>query len=149
VSKLSCFFEEIKPVKLQKKVLQNIINFLIKNEHKQPGDVSVIFCSDDYLLKINEQYLNHNYYTDIVTFDYVENSVISGDLFISVHRVEENASQLGITFEEELYRVVFHGLLHLCGYKDKTIAEKELMREKEDFYLEKAGLKGRRNDTKI
>jgi probable rRNA maturation factor len=90
------------------------------------------------LLKINEQYLNHNYYTDIVTFDYVENSVISGDLFISVDRVEENASQLGVSFDEELYRVIFHGILHLCGYNDKTIAEKEMMREKEDFYLEKS-----------
>jgi probable rRNA maturation factor len=141
VSKLSFFFEDIKPVKLQKKVLQNTIDFLVENEHKHPGDVSVIFCSDDYLLKINEQYLNHNYYTDIVTFDYVENSVISGDLFISVDRVEENASQLGVTFDEELYRVIFHGILHLCGYNDKTIAEKEMMREKEDFYLKKAGFR--------
>lgn len=139
MSKLSCFFEETKPVKLHKKELQNTIDFLIKNEHKRPGEVSVIFCSDDYLLKINEQYLNHNYYTDIVTFDYVENSVISGDLFISVDRVDENASQLGVTFNEELYRVIFHGILHLCGYKDKTNAEKEVMREKEDFYLEKVG----------
>lgn len=141
MSKLSYFFEEIKPVKLHKKAIQNTISFLIKNEHKHPGEVSVIFCSDDYLLKINEQYLNHNYYTDIVTFDYVENSVISGDLFISVDRVEENAGEMGVSFDEELYRVVFHGILHLCGYKDKTNAEKKVMREKEDFYLEKAGFK--------
>ena len=144
MSKLSFFFEEIKPVELQKKVLQNTFDFLIRNEHKSPGEVSVIFCSDDYLLKINEQYLNHNYYTDIVTFDYVENSVISGDLFISVDRVEENASQLGVTFDKELYRVIFHGILHLCGYKDKTNAEKEVMREKEDFYLEKVGFKNKK-----
>jgi probable rRNA maturation factor len=141
VSKLSFFFEDIKPVKLQKKVLQNAIDFLVVNEHKSAGEVSVIFCSDDYLLKINEQYLNHNYYTDIVTFDYVENSVISGDLFISVDRVEENASQLGVSFDEELYRVIFHGILHLCGNNDKTNAEKEMIREMEDFYLEKAGFK--------
>jgi len=141
VSKLFYFFEEIKPVKLHKNTLQNTIDFLIINENKHPGEVSLIFCSDDYLLKINEQYLNHNYYTDIVTFDYVENCVISGDLFISIHRVEENASQLDVTFDEELYRVVFHGILHLCGYKDKTSAEKKVMREKEDFYLEKAGFK--------
>lgn len=139
MSKLSFFFEEINPVKLQKKVLQNTIKFLILTENKLPGEVSVIFCSDDYLLKINEQYLNHNYYTDIVTFDYVENSVISGDLFISVDRVKENASQLDVTFDEELFRVILHGMLHLCGYKDKTNAEKEVMREKEDFYLDKAG----------
>jgi probable rRNA maturation factor len=141
VSSLSFFFEEVRFVKLPKEVLQNNIEFLIKNENKYPGDVSVIFCSDDYLLKINEQYLNHDYYTDIVTFDYVENSVISGDLFISVDRVEENAGQLGVSFDEELYRVIFHGILHLCGFKDKTNAEKEMMREKEDFYLEKAGFK--------
>jgi rRNA maturation RNase YbeY len=141
VSKLAFFFEDIKPVKLQKNIVQNTVYFLVENEHKHPGDVSVIFCSDEYLLKINEQYLNHNYYTDIVTFDYVENSVISGDLFISVERVDENASQLGVSFNEELYRVIFHGILHLCGFNDKTSAEKEMMREKEDFYLEKAGFR--------
>lgn len=141
MSKISFFFEEIRPVKLHKKVLQNTIIFLVKNENKLPGGVSVILCSDDYLLKINEQYLNHNYYTDIVTFDYVENSVISGDLFISVDRVKENAAEIGVSFNEELYRVIFHGVLHLCGYKDKTDAEKKVMREKENFYLEKAGFR--------
>ncbi len=141
MSEISFFFEETKPIKLQKKVLKNTVDFLIQNENKHAGEITVVFCSDDYLLKINEQYLNHNYYTDIVTFDYVENSVISGDLFISVDRVNENASQLGVNFDEELYRVIFHGILHLCGFKDKTNAEKRLMREKEDFYLGKAGFK--------
>ncbi|MEE4286428.1 MAG: rRNA maturation RNase YbeY [Mariniphaga sp.] len=139
--KVSFFFEEIEPIKLHKKVVKNAFDFIIKSEQKFPGEISVIFCSDNYLLKINEQYLNHNYYTDIVTFNYVENSVISGDLFISVHRVDENANQMGVNFDEELYRVMFHGMLHLCGYNDKTNAEKKVMREKEDFYLGKAGFR--------
>lgn len=139
--KVSFFFEEIEPIKLHKKVVKNAFDFIIKSEQKFPGEISVIFCSDNYLLKINEQYLNHNYYTDIVTFNYVENSVISGDLFISVHRVDENANQMGVNFNEELYRVMFHGMLHLCGYNDKTNAEKKVMREKEDFYLGKAGFR--------
>jgi rRNA maturation RNase YbeY len=141
VIKVSFFFEEIEPIKLHKKVVKNAFDFIIKSEQKFPGEISVIFCSDNYLLKINEQYLNHNYYTDIVTFNYVENSVISGDLFISVHRVDENANQMGVNFNEELYRVMFHGMLHLCGYNDKTNAEKKVMREKEDFYLGKAGFR--------
>jgi rRNA maturation RNase YbeY len=141
VSKLSFFFEKIEPVKIQKGAVQNAIDFLIENEKKQPGEISVIFCSDEYLLKINEQYLNHNYYTDIVTFDYVENSVISGDLFISLDRIKENSAQFNVAFKEELYRVILHGVLHLVGYKDKTATEKKLMRGKEDFYLKKAGFK--------
>jgi len=141
VSKLSFFFEKIEPVKIQKEAVQNAIDFLIENEKKQPGEISVIFCSDEYLLKINEQYLNHNYYTDIVTFDYVENSVISGDLFISLDRIKENSAQFNVAFKEELYRVILHGVLHLVGYKDKTATEKKLMRGKEDFYLKKAGFK--------
>ncbi len=141
MSKLSFFFEKIEPVKIQKEAVQNAIDFLIENEKKQPGEISVIFCSDEYLLKINEQYLNHNYYTDIVTFDYVENSVISGDLFISLDRIKENSAQFNVAFKEELYRVILHGVLHLVGYKDKTATEKKLMRGKEDFYLKKAGFK--------
>lgn len=139
MSSLTIFFEEVRPFQLQKKLLKNTIEYLIKNENKYTGDITVIFCSDDYLLKINEQYLNHDYYTDIITFDYVENSVISGDLFISTDRVKENSAQLNVSFEKELYRVVLHGILHLTGYKDKTEDEKKVMRGKEDFYLAKAG----------
>jgi len=135
VSKLSLFYEEIKPLKLNRQNLQKLIRSLIQNEKKTFGDISVIFCSDEYLLKINEQYLGHNFYTDVVTFDYVENSVISGDLFISVDRVAENAEEYDNPFIEELYRVIIHGVLHLLGYKDKTEEEQALMRSKEDFYL--------------
>ena len=99
------------------------------------GTISIIFCSDNYLLEVNKQYLNHNYFTDIITFNNVEDSVISGDLFISLDRVKENAETFHSKFVVELYRVVFHGILHLIGYNDKTETEKKLMRQKEDFYL--------------
>lgn len=135
MSELSLFFEEIERLNLNGQYLQKLIGSLIQKEEKIFGDISVIFCSDEYLLKINEQYLGHNYYTDIVTFDYVEKSVISGDLFISVDRVAENAEKYGNSFIEELHRVLIHGVLHLVGYKDKTTEEQSLMRDKEDFYL--------------
>jgi probable rRNA maturation factor len=135
VSELSLFFEEIERLNLNGQYLQKLIGSLIQKEEKIFGDISVIFCSDEYLLKINEQYLGHNYYTDIVTFDYVEKSVISGDLFISVDRVAENAEKYGNSFIEELHRVLIHGVLHLVGYKDNTTEEQSLMRDKEDFYL--------------
>ena len=133
------FFEAVQPFNFHKNTVQELILFLIENEKKTPGDIAVIFCSDNYLLKLNEQYLGHDYYTDIVTFDYVENSIISGDLFISIDRIKDNADQLDVSFDEELQRVIIHGVLHLTGYKDKTNAEKLIMREKENFYLEKIG----------
>ena len=134
---ISFLEENITPPTIRKKKIREGINFLIENEEKHPGEISVIFCSDNFLLKINEQYLSHDYYTDIITFDYVENSVISGDLFISLERVEENARQLDLSFEEELNRVILHGVLHLVGYNDKTEIQKKEMKEKEDFYLQK------------
>ena len=99
------------------------------------GELSVIFCSDEFLLDMNKEYLNHDYYTDIITFDYVEGNIISGDLFVSLDRVKENAEMYNSRMLRELYRVVFHGTLHLCGYKDKTDEEQKVMRAKEDYYL--------------
>jgi rRNA maturation RNase YbeY len=99
------------------------------------GEIAVIFCSDDHLLAMNRQHLGHDYYTDIITFDYTESRVVSGDLFISVDTVRRNAQEYGIPFLQELHRVIVHGVLHLCGYKDKTPAEARQMRAKEDFYL--------------
>lgn len=104
-------------------------------EGKTLGDVNVIFCSDDYLLEMNREHLEHDYYTDIITFDYTEEGVVSGDLFISVDRVADNASGLSVSFLDELNRVCVHGLLHLCGYKDKSEADELLMRSKEDEML--------------
>ena len=104
-------------------------------EGMQLGDVSVVFCSDEHLLQMNKEYLQHDYYTDIITFDYTEDDVVSGDLFISVDRVEENANEFDAPFQDELHRVCIHGLLHLCGYKDKSDKEEELMRSKENEML--------------
>jgi probable rRNA maturation factor len=135
VSKIKFVFEDVKKIVLKRDLLKRYAEYLVNNEKKELGNVTVIFCSDDYLLKINEEYLGHNYFTDIITFDYSENSLISGDLFISLERIAENASEFSTTFKKELARVFFHGLLHLCGYKDKTHSEQLEMREKEDFYL--------------
>ncbi|MCD7974082.1 MAG: rRNA maturation RNase YbeY [Candidatus Azobacteroides sp.] len=103
---------------------------------KKTGDISYIFCSDKYILEINKQYLNHDYYTDIITFDYSEDKVISGDIFISLDTVKTNAEKYQATYEEEFYRVIIHGILHLCGINDKTPEEEKRMREEENKALE-------------
>ncbi len=106
-------------------------------EQKKIGELNYVFCSDDYLLKINQEYLQHDTYTDIVTFDNSDDpKIIEGDIFISYDRILENAAKFG-TENSELQRVMVHGLLHLCGYKDKAKADKSLMTEKENYYLEK------------
>ncbi len=116
-------------------LLRKWINSAIEEEGKLPGDITYIFCSDQYLLELNRSALDHDYYTDIITFDYCEGKTVSGDLFISVDRVEDNAKNLGNSFRDELHRVMIHGVLHLCGYQDKTKKEEQTMREKEDYYL--------------
>jgi rRNA maturation RNase YbeY len=135
VSKIEIFYEDIKPLKLHKKHVNKSVKYLINNEIKRVGDISLILCSDKYLLDININYLNHNYFTDIITFNYVEGEVISGDLFISIDRIKENADEYNAPWLNELYRVIFHGVLHLIGYNDKTEEEIKIMREKEEFYL--------------
>ena len=110
---------------------------VIKAENKQIGEINCIFCDDEYLLEKNKTYLNHNTLTDIITFDYSEKDEISGDLFISIERVRENAKIYNVTFELELSRVLIHGILHLIGFGDKTDEEIKTMRQKENFYLEK------------
>ena len=108
----------------------------VAREEKQAlGEISVIFCSDEYLYRLNVEHLQHHTYTDIITFPYSDSDGISGDLFISTERVEENAREFNSTFEEELHRVLVHGLLHLLGYADKTDEEKTQMRKREDHYL--------------
>ena len=135
MSIINIFYEDIKTLNLQKLHLKKSINYLILSELKKEGNISLIFCSDRYLLEINNNFLKHNYFTDIITFNYVEGNIISGDLFISAERVKENAKEFNTIWIKELYRVIFHGLLHLIGYNDKTEEEKIIMREKEDFYL--------------
>ena len=112
------------------------LKFVAQSEVRTLGDVSIIFCSDNYILDVNMKYLQHDYFTDIITFDYCEGKVLSGDLFISVDSVRENAEHYGATFEEELRRVMVHGLLHLVGYDDHTPEEQKEMRAKENYYLE-------------
>lgn len=116
--------------------LKAFIIDLFRKEKKKLGELSYVFCSDAYLLDINKQYLKHNYYTDIITFDLsVVPGLISGEIYISVDRVKDNAQNFNASFKEELHRVIFHGALHLCGYRDKTEAEEILMRKMEDKYL--------------
>jgi rRNA maturation RNase YbeY len=134
---ISFISESIKFSLPQKKVVKNWIQDAIICEHKNTGDISVVFCSDDYILSVNNQYLKHDYYTDIITFDYCEGNIVSGDLLISIDRVKENASDRGELFIDELHRVIIHGILHLVGYKDKTEMESNQMREKENYYLQK------------
>lgn len=128
-----------------KTLLRQWITTALQKEKKQPGELNFIFCSDDYLLEMNKSYLNHNTLTDIITFDYSAEEgqkasgsrlqAISGDIFISIDRVKENAEKFDTGFVNELHRVMIHGILHLAGYKDKSKPDKELMTQKEDFYL--------------
>jgi rRNA maturation RNase YbeY len=124
-----------KPKFLKIRQLKLFIKSLIEAEGFLPGDIAIVLCSDDYLLKVNQDFLNHDYYTDIITFDYCEDGIVNGDLLISLDRVSENSELEKTTVKDELHRVIFHGVLHLCGYKDKTKKDIELMRFKESYYL--------------
>ena len=131
---VNIFFEETEILDLDPEFFVSWLEVLCARESAELGELSLIFCSDDYLLKVNQDYLNHDYYTDIISFDYSEQT-ISGDLFISIDRVRDNAKKLSVDFAEELNRVVAHGTLHLLGYKDKTEKEQLEMRGKESFAL--------------
>jgi rRNA maturation RNase YbeY len=115
--------------------LRDWISLSITKMGKQAGDLNYIFCNDDYLIKINQDYLNHDTYTDIISFDYSDKDILSGDIFISTERVEENANTFQVSFKEELRRVLIHGVLHFAGYKDKSEEESKEMRKQEDKYL--------------
>ena len=129
------FHKEQIDLKINEESISSWIDISIKKLKFEAGDISVIFCSDDYLKQININYLNHDYYTDIITFDYSDKNIISGDLFISIDRVRENADINNENFNREICRVIIHGILHLCGYNDKTSKEKEKMRKLEDVFL--------------
>jgi probable rRNA maturation factor len=111
------------------------ISSVIISESKNEGEINYIFCDDEYLHKINVEHLGHDTLTDIISFDYCVGNEINGDVFVSVERVAENAVDFNVTFDEELKRVLVHGVLHYCGYKDKTDADEQLMRSKEDEKL--------------
>lgn len=123
------------PAFFKKNDLKKFAKEICLSEQKAPGDLSFVFTDDDYLLEVNKQFLQHDYYTDVITFDYTEGARVSGDIMISLDRIQDNASAMNSSFEQEFYRVCFHGVLHLCGYKDKTKIDEALMRSKEDYYL--------------
>ena len=140
VQNIFFFFQEVKVNLANRTELKKYIQSIFRKEGKKLESINYIFCTDKILLEINLQYLSHDFYTDIITFDLSETNAVRAEIFISVDRVKENAIQLGVSFKSELHRVVFHGALHLCGYKDKTKTEKERMRRKEEFYLKKYNL---------
>lgn len=129
------FFSQNVSFKLKRKsVVEKLIQTLIRKEKKKTGEINFIFSNDKLLLSFNKKFLKHNTLTDIITFQYGSKE-LSGEIFISIQRVKENAKQFGVRFENELHRVMIHGVLHLCGYKDKQTGDKKKMREKEDYYL--------------
>jgi rRNA maturation RNase YbeY len=121
----------------QKNALKRWISDCIFVENRKPGDINIIFCSDEHLLGMNRTHLNHDYYTDIITFDFGEGHTVSGDLYISFDRVKDNAQQNGTSLQNETYRVIIHGVMHLCGYKDKQKKDISIMRQQEEKCLSK------------
>ena len=111
------------------------INAIAAEESREVGDITFVFCDDNYLLKINKEFLDHDTYTDIITFDYSVGNEMISEIYVSTDRVEENAKKYKQTFENEIHRVMIHGVLHLCGYNDKLAEEKQIMRDKENHYL--------------
>jgi len=134
-------FENIEAFAIKRNLVKSYIRDIIVGEGYKQGEISLIFCSDHYLLEVNRNYLKHDFYTDIITFNYSSLPVISGDLFISIDRVKDNAEQFAVSFLHELMRVIFHGILHMVGYDDKSDMDQESMRKKENEYLEKFGIK--------
>ena len=132
---VSYFTQDCKFTFKDKRLTSRWLKFVAESEAKRLGDISVIFCSDNYILDVNIKYLKHDYYTDIITFDYCEGNRLSGDLFISVDSVRENAAFYGTEFMDELNRVIVHGVLHLIGYDDHSEEDIAVMRSKENYYL--------------
>lgn len=133
-SKVCFFFDKVNPWLPDRSSLKRFIESIFKREGYKLGSLNYIFCTDKHLRQINRDYLQHDYYTDIITFGLTQDP-IEGEIYISIDRVRDNARQLGVSFKSELHRVIFHGALHLCGFRDKTKAESALMRSKEDHYL--------------
>ncbi len=130
------FSADVRIPALPRRKLKAFVEYLFKKEKKKLLGLSYVFCSDDYILNINRKFLKHDYYTDIITFDISESSAeIQGEIYISIDRVKDNAKQFGQPAKTEMLRVVFHGALHLCGYKDKSKAQQRKMRQLEDDYL--------------
>ena len=135
MARISFHNEDIAFVLPQKRLYKQWIEQTVLSHGKTVGGLTYVFCSDEYLLEMNKTYLQHDYYTDIITFDYSEENNISGDLFISVDRVKDNAFKIGVSLQNEMQRVVIHGVLHLCGFKDKEKTDVEIMRKMEEKAL--------------
>ncbi|MBO8477540.1 MAG: rRNA maturation RNase YbeY [Bacteroidetes bacterium] len=129
------YYEDIDFVFRNKTLNNRWLKLVAESEIRRIGDISIIFCSDNYILDVNQKYLQHDYFTDIITFDYCEGDRLSGDLFISIDSVRENALEYGTDFSNELNRVMVHGILHLIGYDDHTEEDIAMMRKKENYYL--------------
>ena len=132
---ISYFFEDTNFIFKGKSLNNKWLRIVAESEIRRLGQISIIFCSDNYILDINQRYLQHDYFTDIITFDYCEDDRLSGDLFISVDSVRENAIEYGTSFNDELNRVMVHGILHLIGYDDHSDEDIKQMRSKENYYL--------------
>ena len=138
-SKVCFFFQGVKVSLDNRTQLKKYVESIFKKEGKKLFSINYIFCTDKAVLEINRQFLAHDFYTDIITFDLSDSDATQAEIYISVDRVKDNAAELGISFKSELHRVIFHGVLHLCGYKDKKKKDIEEMRSKEEFYLLKYG----------
>ena len=125
----------IKMPAIKKRETTEWIKAVAASYEKRIGEIAYIFCSDEKILEINREYLDHDYYTDIITFDYTEKNRISGDIFISIDTVKSNADEFKVSYEEELHRIIIHGILHLCGINDKGPGEREIMTQKENEAL--------------
>ena len=145
---ITFYFNEVRFTLLHRRLIkENIINVFRRN-NRIAEHISFIFCTDEFLLKVNQDYLSHDYYTDIITFDLSDGKGIKGEIYISVDRVRENAEKLNSPFILEMYRVMFHGILHLCGMKDKTAAQKKLMRAEEDKCIRKLNVVGHKTQQR-
>jgi probable rRNA maturation factor len=137
LSRITFKVEENFDFNLEKKTnVKNWLKKVAQKEGKTVGNISYLFCTDEYLLQVNRQFLNHDFYTDIITFDYSEKKKIEGEIFVSIDRVKENAVKFKQPFQKELMRTIVHGVLHLCGYKDKNRADEKTMRMKEEEALQ-------------
>ncbi|MDR0428981.1 MAG: rRNA maturation RNase YbeY [Tannerellaceae bacterium] len=132
---ISYYAEEVKLPPIKKKIVTSWIKTIAGNFDKKIGDISYLFCSDEKILEINKEYLQHDYFTDIITFDYTEGNKIAGDIFISIDTVRSNSEKYNTDYMEELHRIIIHGILHLCGVDDKGPGEREIMENNENTAL--------------
>lgn len=135
MGRINFYFENVPRIVIFQNSIKEFVGNIIQKENRRFGEIGVIFCNDVYLLEINKSFLNHDFFTDIVTFDNSDVNEIAGELYISIDRVKENSVEYNQKFKVELVRVIFHGILHLLGYHDQTPGEKAIMRGKEDEYL--------------